>query len=324
MRFLSTLCILTFLFFSTCEDPDPVFPDEIVLSCQEDVDMMAPLILQGVFDELDPGAAFRGSVIIETAGSCGNPITDLSFFSEFRFWLGDLRIESNDITDLNFLSTVEQFRNGLTITNCANLTSVNLPSCAVVETVFDVSNNPRLTEMQLGNALDEDIYEDIDIDSLELSDNPLLASWQPGLTRVDFGRAARIKENPLLTDLTALSSLSMPSNELDFDIFGITVNESGENMDTDSLNMPLSTIIDARAPVNDYSWLSMAKITPRFNDDGIDVGIINNFIISGDVTVPELCPLASIADTTGLEVFSTAYTPMETITAERIEDECPE
>ncbi len=323
MKILSTFCILSILFFSACEDPDPVFPEEIVLACQEDVDEIAPLLLQGVFDQLDPGAAFRGSLRIES-GSCGSPITDLSFFSEYRFWLGTLVISSDDITNLDFLSTIEQFRNGFSIVNCSNLTSISLPACAEIEGFFDVINNPVLTEIQIGQNHDEEIYEEIDIDSMSMLSNPTLTAWRPGLTRVNFGRAALLKENPLLTDLTALSDLSLPSNVLDFDLYGVTVNESGENPAMDSINMPFNTFIEAMRPNNDYTWLSMAKITPRFNDDGVDVGRIENFRISGEVTVPELCPIASVADTLSLSIVSTAYAGMMEITTERLEDECPE
>lgn len=323
MRILSTWCIILILVFSACEDPDPVFPDEVILSCQEDVDMIAPLLLQGVFDELDPVAAFRGNVIIESsASSCGSPITDLSFFSEYRFWLGALTINSSDLTNLDFLSTIEQFRSGLSIIGCDNLTSINLPACAVIEDVFDVINNPVLTDIQIGQDHPEELYEEIDIDSLELISNPLLTSWRPGLTRVDFGRSARMKENPLLTDLTALSNLSMPRNLMDMDVYGVIVNESGENTAMDSLNMPGETFIQAINPDNDYTWLSMAKATPRFNDEGINIGRITTFQISGDVMVSELCPIANIADTTGLEVFST--TSAVTITPEVLIAECPE
>jgi hypothetical protein len=324
MRFLSTYCIIAIFLISACEEPALVFPDEVVLSCQEDVDMIAPLLIQGVFDELDPGAGFRGNVTIKSGGSCGTPITDLSFFSAYRFWLGSLTINSNDIDNLDFLSTIEQFRSGLSIVGCSNLRSISLPQCAEIEDFLDVIDNTLLEEIQIGQDHNEEIYDEIFIDSLELLYNPILESWRPGLTRVNFGRAARIVENPFLTDLTALSNLSMPRNIMDIQLYGSTINETGENMDPDSLLMPARTFIDAIRPDNDYSWLSKAKITPRIDDEGLDIGTIADFRITGSVTIPELCPLASIADTTGLEVISTLNGMMTTITAEMLEVECPE
>lgn len=325
MRILSTYCIITVFLFSACEDPDPVFPEEVVLSCQEDVDMIAPLLLQGVFDALDPIAAFRGNVTIESnTGSCGSPITDLSFFEAYRFWLGSLTINSTDITDLDFLSTIEQFRGGLTITNCDNLDSISLPSCALIEEFFTVTNNPILTDIQIGQDLDEDIYEEIDIDSMVMVSNPALTSWRPGLSNIDFVKTALIRDNTLLTDLSALSNLSMPSTTFDMEMYGATINESGENMDTDSLNMPSNTFINAVLPNNDYSWLSKAIVTPRFNDDGVNIGRIDTFRIFGQVSVPELCPLVDIAASIGLEVVSNVNGTLTNITPEQLEMECPE
>lgn len=324
MRILFTFCILAVLFLSACEEPDPEFPEDIILTCQEDVDMIAPLLVQGVFDVLDPEAAFRGSLTIDSGGSCGSPITDLSFFSEFKFWLGALTITSDDLSNLDFLANIEQFRNGLSIVGCANLSTINLPSCAEIEGNFDVIDNPLLTTIQIGNNHPEETYEEINIDSLELRSNPILEAWTPGRTRVDFGTSARILDNPLLTNLTALSSLSMPRNLMDMQLYGAIINETGENLDPDSLNMPAETFIEAVMPANDYSWLSKAKSSPRFNDEGINIGRITTFRIMGSVTVPELCPLATIADTTGLEVFSTSNTGTTMITPEILLDECPE
>ncbi len=324
MRILLAFCVIALFIFSACEEPAPIFPDEVILSCQEDVDSIAPLLIQGIFDERNPDNAFRGNVTILSDGSCGSPITNLSFFSEFRFLLGSLTINSDEIFNLEFLSTIEQFRSGISIIGCSNLRTINLPQCAEIEDFFVVIDNDLLEDIQIGQEQNEELYDELFIDSLVLVDNPILEAWRPSLNRVNFGRAARIVENPFLTDLTALSNLSMPRNTMDLQLYSTTVNESGENMDPDSLLMPASTFIDAIRPDNDYSWLSKAKITPRFDDEGIDIGTIADFSISGAVTIPELCPLASIADTTGLEVVSTSFGTMMIITPEMLVDECPE
>ncbi len=324
MKFLIPFYILGFLLFMACEEEDPVFPDEVVLSCQEDVDMISPLLIQGVVDPTDLAAGFRGDVIIQNStGSCGSPITSLPFFEAYQFWRGSIRIESDDITNLDFLSSIEQIRGGLSIRNCANLAAVELPSCAFIGEFLVVNNNPNLSSIQIGQNHPEDTYETIELDSVIISDNPLLATWSPGLSIIDFIRAATITNNPLLTDLSALSNLSMPSSFLEFELHNTTINADGMNSDLDSLLMPINTLITAELPDNDYSWLSKAIIRPRFDEDGQDIGTIESFRIIGEVTVPELCPLAAIADTTGLEVIATINGSNMEITPETLEAECP-
>jgi len=316
--------ILGFLLLASCEEEDPVFPDEVILSCQEDVDMISSLLVQGIVDPTDLAAGFRGDVIIQNStGSCGSPITSLPFFEEYRFWRGAIRIESNDITNLDFLSNIEQIRGGLSIRNCENLTAVDLPSCAFIGELLVINNNPNLTSIQIGQNHPEDTYETIELDSVTITNNPLLTTWSPGLSIIDFIRAATITDNPLLTDLTALSNLSMPSNFLEFAFHNTTINTDRMNSDLDSLLMPNNTLITAVLPDNDYSWLSKATIRPRFDEDGQDIGSIESFRIMGEVTVPELCPLAAIADTTGLEVIANVNGNNMEITPEILETECP-
>lgn len=314
---------LSALLFTSCEESDPVFPDEVILTCQDEVDMVAPLISQGVFDEEDLGAEFKGDVIIRSASAgCGNPITDLSFFAAHKFWQGRLTIESDDITNLDFLSTIEQFRGGLIIRNCSNLESIALPSCAFVGQVFDITDNPNLTSLQIGNDLPFEVYEEIVLDSVNILNNVELVEWLPGEETVNFVRFARILGNERLTNLTALGALSMPSSTFELDFYGTTVNEDGLNTSIDSLAMPIKTTITANEPDNDYTWLSMAKINSRFNDNGINIGRIDNFVIQGAVTALELCSLKSIADTTSLEIISTVTGSMVLITTQDLEDEC--
>lgn len=308
MRTFSLFCFLSIFIFTACEEADPVFPTDVFLSCQEDVDEIAPLIADAIFDFTDPLAGFKGNVFINSStNDCDSPITDLSFFQNHIFWLGSITIESDDITNLDFLANVEQVRSGLIIRNCPNLEAIELPRLAEIQKQFDVNNNPLLERIVLGNDHPE-VYERIFLDSVIINNNPMLTSWTPGNTDVVFGRSARIISNESLTDLSGLRNLEMPRNTMELELNGTFINEDGINTDLDSLNMPFSTLINALEGDNDYSWLSMAKITPIFpleieDMQVVDLGRIDDFIISGEVTIPELCPLASIADTTSLQVF---------------------
>jgi len=308
------------LCFFSCEEPDPVFPEVITLQCQEDVTMFSGIIESGVFDEKDPGAAFRGDVIIQTGSGCDSPISDLSFFNAHRFWLGSISIESDDITDLDFLKNVEQVRGGLRISNCNKLQKIDLPKMGFVGQFLSIEFNEELRSIEIGTSLPE-AYEQLGLDSVRIVENPKLAAWVPSSEILDFVKYAEIKDNPELKDLRILRDFSMPSTAFLLDMYGTVVNTDTMNIAMDSLPMPNTTIINAKASNNDFSWLSKAKVSPRFNEDGIDVGRITEFSISGDVVIEDLCPLKTVAEKTSLEVNSTSA---GLISAQDILDNCPE
>ncbi len=348
MRVNFILITILFVAFASCEpEPLPDLPEVITISCQDEADAAKQLIGNEIFNEDNPEEGFRGNIeIINSTGGCSAPITDLSLFENFKFWRGTLTIESNDITNLDFLANLEQVRNGLEIKNCANLTNINLPKMGTIAEYFVVDNNPNLTSISIGTDVDVDVYEEIIIDSCLVINNMELNTWARGASPIDFISFANITSNPNLTFLEALSELSMPSRQFILDMNGTTVNPSGENMDMDSLTMARETTINALQPGNDYSWLNKAKDRDRFETgnrtinsrdtsvifpiiatnqmmtaDTVKVDSINFFNIIGEIEIDEVCDFREVITKIPLQISSNT---VGEITAEILETECPE
>jgi len=348
MRVIYILISFLFVALASCDpEPLPVFEDVLIISCQEEADAAKQEIGNAVFNEDNPEEGFRGDIqIINSTGGCSTPITDLSLFDNFRFWRGSILIESNDITDLDFLGNLEQVRNGLEIRNCANLTDINLPNMGTIAEYFVVDNNPNLSSMSIGTEVDMEVYEFIVIDSLLLTNNAELNTWDRGASPIDFIRFANITNNPNLSSMGVLSELSLPFRRFTLDMNGTTVNPDGENLSMDSLTMPRETTINALLADNDYSWLSRAKGRDRFETvsssaitrdtsmffplisstmsmglDTIKVDSISFFNIAGEIEIDEVCDLQEVITNIPLDIFSNSEGQ---ITAEILEIECPE
>jgi len=322
MRFITVLFIVSLFSIYSCEEPDTVFPDSITLQCQEDVDLVSDLLRNGIYTEEDPAAAFRGDVIITSQiGNCESPITDLSFFNEHKFWLGSITIESDAFTDLSFLKNVEQIRGGFNISNCNNLQTLSLPKLGFIGQNFIVDSNEELASIEIGTALPE-VYEKIGIDAARITNNPKLASWVKGSEKLDFIVSAEIQNNPELKNLEIFHDFSMPSSTFMLDMYGTVINIDSMNLAIDSLSMPNTTVINALAPNNDYSFLSKAKVRSRFNEDGVDVGRIIECTIQGSLTLEELCPIKDIAESISLNAVNTSGGSSEVFTPQDIIDAC--
>jgi len=216
---------------TSCEvEPLQTFEDTYTISCQAEADMVKTIIGDAIFDEDDPEVGFKGNIeIVSPRGDCSDPIVDLSLFENYRFWLGSLKIESDDITDLSFLKNIEQFRNGLEIVNCANLSEISLSKVAVIASRCVIDNNPKITSIDIGSDLLDNVYDKLLIDSLSVSNNVELTTWLKPNQPLDFLFNATITGNPKLTSLEALSEMSMPNQEFNLELFGTTVNPDGSN-----------------------------------------------------------------------------------------------
>ena len=320
----------------SCEDDTlETFEDVYTISCQTEADMVKSIIGDAIFDEDDPEVGFKGDIeILNPTGDCNDPIVDLSLFDNYRFWLGSIKIESDDITNLSFLKDIEQIRNGIEISNCTNLTSVDLPKIGVIASRCIIKNNPKLTSIDFGSNLLEDVYDELLIDSLSVTDNAELTTWVKPLQPIDFLFHATVWGNSNLTSLEAFSELSMPSREFNLELFGTTINPDGINPGVDSLTMPRSTTIRASVGGNDYSWLNRAKdrfifdlpTFTRFNGetfvDSVLLDFIEEFRIEGEIVIDEVCDLQGAIQATPLVINS--VTEARIITEQIIIDECPQ
>ncbi len=322
MKTLLPIITLCFLVFAACEDePLVVYPELITISCQEDADAAKQLIGDAIFDADDPEAGFRGNIEIKNATGGCSPVTDLSLFENYKFWLGSIDIESDAITDLSFLNTVEQIQGGLSIRNCSNLDNIVLPNTAFISDYFVLDNNSNLQSIEIGTEL-TDTYDKISFDSIHFTNNTNLVEWKPGKYDIDFIKGAIITGNEQFTSWLALESLSLPSNYMELELYGVTVDDDNINTDLDSLILPKRTIINALAPDNDYSWLSKAKERFRFDDEGVKIDSVIQFVIQGNVSVAEVCSLKGVITETPLEIISTQNGSMM-ITEQTLMDECP-
>ena len=335
MKSFLILITLSALFFMSCEDDTlETFEAVYVISSQTEADMVKDIIGDAIFDLDDPEVGFKGDIeIVNPSGNRSDPIVDLSVFENYRFWLGSIKIESEDITDLSFLKDIEQVRNGLEIVNCPNLTSINLPNLAVIANRCIIDNNPKATFLDIGSTLLEDVYDDVLIDSLILTNNAELAVWAKSAAPIDLLFHATISGNPKLKLIEAFSEFSMPNGDFNLELVGTTVNPDGINPGIDSLRMPRRTNIIVSEPNNDYSWLSRAQDRiviettqfTRFNGesflDSTIVDFIEEFNITGEIEIEEVCDLKGSIMATPLVITSNDGTP---ITEQVIINNCPE
>lgn len=334
MKPLFILITLSVFCFMGCEEGTlETFEEVYVISNQSEADMVKGIIGDAIFDLDDPERGFKGNIEIVNSSNGGDPIVDLSLFENYRFWLGSIKIESDDIEDLSFLKNIEQIRGGLEIVNCSNLKSIDLPNLAVIMDRCIIVNNPLATSIDLGSELLENVYDELLIDSLIIMDNESLTVWEKPKQPLDFIFHTTIINNPKLTSLESFSELSMPNRDFNLELFGATVNADGVNPGIDSLTMPKRTTITVSAPDNDFSWLSRAKNrisfqTPeftRFNgepfEDSILVDFIEEFTIIGDIEIDEVCDLKGAIMATPLVINSTSA---GLITETILEDNCPE
>jgi len=319
----------------SCEGDELVtFENVYTISCQSEADMVKSIIGDAIYNLDDPEVGFKGDIeILNPTGNCNDPIVDLSLFDNYRFWLGNLKIESDDITDLSFLKNIEQFRNGLEIVNCSNLTIINLKKVAVVASKCIIDNNPKLTSIDIGSNMLDDVYDEVLLDSMIVTNNAELTTWVKSLQPIDFLFHATVTGNPKLTSLESFSELSMPSRDFTLELFGTTVNPDGKNPGVDSLTMPRRTRIVATNGGNDYSWLNRAKdrivynlpTYTRYNGetfvDSILVDFIQDFDIIGEIEIEEVCDLLGTIQATPLAINSSN---VGSITEQIIMDNCPE